>query len=151
MAMVARKDHKSYAQVVVRKCDSNHMSYHKVRSDTAKQYSNSTQGFSACCNTRLGLNYNHGGSVFTKSAGKQVKVTSDPVAHKDFHVPRHSNQVSSKTIGQSLSKHVYEDNAVSTKNRFSILVNENVFRIQTTVNCIQIWVRVENIRHSAVY
>ena len=54
MAMVARKDHRSYAP---RKCDSNHMSHHKVHSDTVKKYSNSTQGLSARCNTRLDLNY----------------------------------------------------------------------------------------------
>ena len=82
MAMVARKDHRSYAPG---KCDSNHRSHHKVHSDTVKKYSNSTQGLSARCNTRLGLNYSHGGSVFTKSAGKQGKLTSDPVSHKDFH------------------------------------------------------------------
>ena len=86
ITMAARKDHRSYVQVVVGKCDSNYMSHHKVHSDTGKQYSNSTQGLSAHWNTTTGLNHKQGRSMFTKSAEKQVKVTLDLVADKDLYV-----------------------------------------------------------------
>ena len=36
MAMATKKDHRSYAQVVSGKCESNHMSHHLVHSDTVK-------------------------------------------------------------------------------------------------------------------
>ena len=41
MTMSARKDHRSYAQVVAGKCDSSHMSHNRVHLDTVKKYSNS--------------------------------------------------------------------------------------------------------------
>ena len=72
--------------------------------------------------------------MFTKNANKQGKVISDPVSYKDLHANRRSNQISNKTIGTSLFKYVYEDSPVSTKNRFTALMDENDC-ISDTDNC----------------
>ena len=107
-AISARKDYRSYVQVVAGKCESNPMSHHKVHSDTVKQYSHSTQKLSAHYNTSAGLEVKHDGSVWTKCGDKQAPVVSDSALCK-LHPSPQRHQVSNKTIIQPPPNYIYED------------------------------------------